>query len=148
MRKRAAYKVPVGADHTGVLVTVSGWGNQSTNGNQFPAQLHAVNLTISDFSVCNNAYGGKLSRQQICASNPGGTKDSCQRDSGGPLVTRFNNSDVQVGIVSFGRECASATHPGVYTRVAYFQSFIDTTLGTAVTALPFADNWADLTEGE
>ena len=138
------YKVPIGADHVGASVSVSGWGNQSISGTQFPAQLHAVSLTISEFSVCNNAYLGRLSVQQICASNPGGTKDSCQGDSGGPLVTRFDNSDIQVGIVSFGRECASPTHPGVYTRVAYYERFIDTAL--SATATPPADNWAGLNE--
>lgn len=48
----------------------------------------------------------------FCAADPG--KDSCQGDSGGPLV--LNN--VQVGVVSWGRGCASPDYSGVYSNIA------------------------------
>lgn len=43
-------------------------------------------------------------------------KDSCQRDSGGPLFNPGANSTTQVGIVSYGQVCARAAFPGVYTE--------------------------------
>ena len=54
-------------------------------------------------------------------------RDSCNADSGGPLVFREFSSDpwVQVGLVSFGRKnCGSGGFPGVYTKVAAFMDWI------------------------
>ena len=51
----------------------------------------------------------------ICASDPG--KDACQRDSGGPLVTRVGAGYTLIGLVSWGQGCAEAAAPGVYARV-------------------------------
>lgn len=45
---------------------------------------------------------------------------------GGPLVVLGENhdSDVQVGIVSWGYECANKHFPGVYTRVSNYYEWI------------------------
>jgi len=94
----------------GSPVSVAGWGNRSTNGEDFPYKLHAVELSVSDFADCSSAYGG-LDESHLCAGVSGGGKDSCQGDSGGPLIARTNQGPVQVGIVSFGDECASADYP-------------------------------------
>merc|ERR1719387_1210144 len=61
----------------------------------------------------------------ICAGVEGGGKDSCQGDSGGPLfLKKADGSElVQVGVVSWGNECANAAFPGVYARVSQFASW-------------------------
>ncbi len=107
----------------GVPVSVAGWGNRSTSGEDFPEQLHNVTVEVSNFNQCSIAYGG-LENTQICAGVPQGKKDSCQGDSGGPLIARTANGAIQVGIVSFGDECGSASHPGVYTKVSEFEAFL------------------------
>ena len=47
-----------------------------------------------------------------------------QGDSGGPLVCEFNNSWVQVGIVSWGIGCGRRGYPGVYTEVSFYKDWI------------------------
>ncbi len=86
---------------------------------------------------------------QFCAGKVGGGKgyyqmflyftilivliviDTCQGDSGGPLML-FNASNqwVLVGLTSNGVGCARSTNMGVYTRVAYLQDWIATTMGS------------------
>ncbi|KAL0129004.1 hypothetical protein PUN28_004008 [Cardiocondyla obscurior] len=56
----------------------------------------------------------------LCAGYLSGSKDTCQGDSGGALV--YN--DVQIGIVSWGAQCASVGFPGVYTRVSAIRQWI------------------------
>ena len=47
----------------------------------------------------------------VCAGQ--GRRDSCSGDSGGPMLSNFANGRWSViGIVSFGVDCASETHPG------------------------------------
>jgi secreted trypsin-like serine protease len=50
--------------------------------------------------------------------------DTCQGDSGGPLMMFSNSQWILVGITSYGAGCGLADHPGVYTRVSYYQNWI------------------------
>ena len=57
-------------------------------------------------------------------------KDSCNGDSGGPLIWKDCADDpyYQIGLVSFGtKDCAKGT-PGVYTRVAEYMDWIESKL--------------------
>ncbi|CAF3763877.1 unnamed protein product, partial [Rotaria socialis] len=66
---------------------------------------------------------------QLCAGVSGGGKDTCQGDSGGPLMM-FSSSNqwVLIGVTSSGRGCADAAYSGMYTRVAAFQDWINSTM--------------------
>lgn len=55
----------------------------------------------------------------ICAGLEKGGKDSCSGDSGGPFVV----DGVLAGLVSWGRGCAEAGYPGVYTNVVLFRDW-------------------------
>lgn len=63
-----------------------------------------MNVPIVSNDTCNSAeaYSAKKSTTEICAGIKEGGKDSCQSDSGGPLVINHNGEFVQVGVVSWG----------------------------------------------
>ncbi|TRY96512.1 hypothetical protein DNTS_031550 [Danionella cerebrum] len=109
----------------GANVWVTGWGTLYSGATSIPDILQEVQVPIVSNTDCNNAYGGSITSNMMCAGllNQGG-KDSCQGDSGGPLVSRNGTQWVQSGVVSFGRGCAQANYPGVYTRVSNYQSWI------------------------
>ncbi len=107
----------------GVDATVTGWGNRSSNGQDFPARLHEVVVPIIANADCQNAYDN-LTDNMLCAGLPQGGKDSCQGDSGGPLVVADGPNWQQAGIVSFGIGCALPDFPGVYTRVSRYIDWI------------------------
>ena len=58
----------------------------------------------------------------VCAGYTDGGHDSCQGDSGGPLV---DASLTLIGIVSYGKGCALANFPSIYTCTSNFISFIN-----------------------
>lgn len=109
----------------GVSAYVAGWGNMSTTGESFPNNLMEVDVPIYDYKACNYSYGNSLTSNMFCAGYKSGGKDSCQGDSGGPLVAKVNDNWVQIGIVSFGDECAAKNMPGVYTKVQKYSEWIN-----------------------
>jgi len=64
----------------------------------------------------------------ICAGYAEGGKDSCQGDSGSPLTCLIDGRWTQAGITSWGFDCATPNHPGVYTRLACFTQWIQAKL--------------------
>ncbi|XP_078126426.1 chymotrypsin-like protease CTRL-1 isoform X2 [Sander vitreus] len=121
----------------GTTCWVTGWGNIRSDGTTlpFPQTLQEVSVPVVSNTQCNAAYES-ITSNMICAGLTAGGKDSCQGDSGGPLVTKSGSTWVQVGVVSFGRDCAQPNLPGVYTRVSQYNSWINnqingTTSGTA-----------------
>lgn len=129
----------------GELSTITGWGNTLPNppgGTNYPQRLREVEVPVISNTDCAGAYAN-LTDNMICAAVPEGGKDSCQGDSGGPMV--FFNDDAgewqQIGIVSFGRGCADASYPGVYTRVSRYVGWIDSYVNpleaTAFSYVPF-----------
>ena len=113
---------------------VSGWGNTSTVGSAYPADLYKVVLPVIDNSICNNAshYNGSITNNMLCAGYDVGGYDSCQGDSGGPLAI-FNSGQFQLaGVVSWGTGCAQPLRPGVYTRVSQYTPWISSSIGTSL----------------
>ncbi|XP_029161396.1 trypsin-1-like [Nylanderia fulva] len=106
---------------TGNNAVVSGWGKTSANGESSKV-LQTLKIPIFDQEACRKVYARWriVTPNMLCAGFTTGGKDTCQGDSGGPLV--YNS--VQIGIVSWGAQCASAGYPGVYTRISTIRSWI------------------------
>ena len=89
-------------------------------------------------------YNGRIKPTHLCTWGLG--KDSCAYDSGSPVITKSrqqkeqhhavdehygygnDNSDLLVGLVSWGEECADPIFPGVNSRVSYVSDWIDNTI--------------------
>ncbi|MBA2934676.1 serine protease [Sphingomonas sp. CGMCC 1.13654] len=112
-----------------------GWGNTIPRDDMsYSTVLNGVQLDLVANATCAKApdYAKSITPDVICAAKPG--HDTCTGDSGGPLVAMtdeeqrdnpFGHWDVvQIGIVSWGKGCAQAGSPGVYTRVSEYVDWI------------------------
>ena len=68
--------------------------------------------------------------------------DTCQGDSGGPLmIFSTSNQWVVIGVTSYGYGCARASYAGIYTRVAYYQSWISSTMSGSTPTNPTSSSY-------
>ncbi|XP_073502348.1 serine protease 33-like [Phyllobates terribilis] len=114
---------------------VTGWGRtQSDELLPYPKTLQQLMLPLIGRESCDQMYHigsgtsanvAIIQNDQICAGYQAGQRDSCAGDSGGPLVCKMNGYWYQVGIVSWGFDCALPNHPGVYTFVPAYESWIN-----------------------
>jgi secreted trypsin-like serine protease len=106
-------------------VTAIGWGSLD-GGNSFPSDLQEVVLEYIPLADCNtDYYDGSLDTSQLCAGIVGvGGKDTCQGDSGGPLLLNDGGTWRQIGITSFGEDCALPDFPGVYAGTGHFRNWL------------------------
>ena len=114
----------------GLCATVTGWGWTAWGGSSSESLLRA-DMPITATSACSGAYPNQLMSGVICAGYEQGKVDACKGDSGGPLVVRHGNSRryVQVGVVSWGKNCALRGFPGIYTRVSKYIDWIQSHTG-------------------
>lgn len=112
----------------GVLATIAGFGTTSESASTPPAQMQYARVPITTDAYCAQAYPNGLSEApddgsfdpstMFCAGYPKGGTDTCEGDSGGPLLVPVGPVLRLVGATSFGKGCAEAAHPGVYARLA------------------------------
>ncbi|KAK7057018.1 CLIP domain-containing serine protease, partial [Halocaridina rubra] len=114
---------PPGESFAGRPGTVIGWGALAYQGPVSPV-LQKVSVPVWTNQDCDDAYDQSIKSSMVCAGNPRGGQDSCQDDSGGPLMTINGGKWNIIGIVSFGTRCAEPGTPGVYTRVSSFLDWI------------------------
>lgn len=102
----------------GSVVTAIGFGHTEQGGSGSTV-LREVQVNVVNSDSCNDSYFGNLrANMHLCAAADG--RDSCQNDSGGPLL----QNGAIVGIVSFGTGCAAQGFPGVYARASEGYDFI------------------------
>merc|ERR1711860_49081 len=114
-------------------VTVSGWGalyHQGPSDNK----LQYVKLPLIDFDQCYSTYSRPEAksfppdRHMFCSGiwQEGG-RDACQGDSGGPYM--LGDTNILVGIVSYGVGCADGDYPGIATLVSHYINWIERNRG-------------------
>ncbi|XP_037013254.2 mastin-like [Artibeus jamaicensis] len=110
----------------GTRCWVTGWGHIAVNEPLPPPHhLQEVEVPIVADKICRQQYrliGDFIKADMLCAGSKG--RDSCQCDSGGPLVCNWRGTWLQVGVVSWGEGCGLPNFPGVYARVTSFLSWI------------------------
>ncbi|XP_013118286.1 serine protease 7 [Stomoxys calcitrans] len=109
----------------GELLIVAGWGRTLEARQSSVKKQLAIPVTAND--VCAKKYATKkvtLINSQLCAGGEF-SKDSCDGDSGGPLMREsFMKRWYLEGVVSFGNRCGLEGWPGVYTRVSDYIDWI------------------------
>jgi trypsin len=97
-----------------------GFGNTSRKGHTYPEQIQSAYVNEVPAYECESLGGPYkfVIGQQICASSA--LSDSCDGDSGGPLLLKGE----LYGIVSWGTSCGDPTQPGVYTRASSYRDWI------------------------
>ncbi|XP_063593532.1 uncharacterized protein LOC134770514 isoform X2 [Penaeus indicus] len=104
---------------------VTGWGDTSFGGDLSPV-LQEVELDLISNAECRAFYQQTtlaITDNMMCAYTEG--RDACQGDSGGPLVSQLADGRwVQLGVVSFGVECAKVGSPGIFTRASLYVDWI------------------------
>ncbi|KAL0812067.1 hypothetical protein ABMA28_009457 [Loxostege sticticalis] len=109
-------------DFTGSRVTLLGWGTLFIGGPTSNV-LRKVDVDVISQSSCQ-ARVPSLTPRQICHYSVG--KDACQDDSGGPALFTDPNTGLlfNVGVVSYGKSCATRDQPGVNTKVTALLDWI------------------------
>lgn len=105
----------------GESVTAIGWGTLEFSGPKSD-KLMKVNLDVINDRECLER-GMKITVGHMCTYTRG--KDTCQFDSGGPLMYHDKRADRYhlVGIISYGVACASK-YPSVNVRVTSYLDWI------------------------
>jgi len=112
-----------------VLSTIAGFGTTSQDASAPPDQMQVAQVPITTDEYCANAYPGGLStvaddgsfdpKTMVCAGYPQGGTDTCEGDSGGPLLVQVAQGELRLAAAtSFGNGCAKPGKPGVYARLA------------------------------
>uniref|UniRef100_A0A8C5TR92 Acrosin n=1 Tax=Malurus cyaneus samueli TaxID=2593467 RepID=A0A8C5TR92_9PASS len=109
---------------------IAGWGSTAARAADPKSSDHLqeAKVQLINVKLCNSSrwYAGDIHTHNLCAGYPQGTIDTCQGDSGGPLMCKDNHAEYWwvVGLTSWGRGCARARKPGIYTSTQFFYDWI------------------------
>ena len=111
----------------GYSCITTGWGHTKLGDPHLPELLQEVDVPIVSRSHCNRpaAYNKILPKHTLCAGYDKGGKDSCQNDSGGPLVCEEGDKWVLRGVTNSGIKCALPNKYGIYAQVSKYVSWIN-----------------------
>ena len=110
----------------GKTCVITGWGHTRWNGTK-PEALNEAQVKLVPTWVCNvvRSYNGTIHGRALCAGFNEGKVDSCQYDSGGPLVCNDNGRWYLTGLISWGHECARPHKYGVYSNMQVMTPWLE-----------------------
>nr|XP_024648147.1 serine protease 42 isoform X2 [Macaca nemestrina] len=121
---------------------VTGWGKTQEGEKLTSEILQEVDQYIMRYEECNKIIKKALSsttdvikKGMVCGYKEQG-KDSCQGDSGGPLACEYDDTWVQVGIVSWGIGCGRRGLPGIYTEIGVYSKWLMAVVAQATCSYP------------
>ena len=110
----------------GKISKILGWGKTSLYGDPSPYLREAEVSYIPHEECTGNKYSyGEVIKENAMMCFAADGKDACQGDSGGPLIqvdkSHKNDPkyDVQIGVISWGVDCAHKRYPGVYAKLDF-----------------------------
>uniref|UniRef100_A0A2C9GV94 Peptidase S1 domain-containing protein n=1 Tax=Anopheles dirus TaxID=7168 RepID=A0A2C9GV94_9DIPT len=109
----------------GGSAVATGWGRtEMTSTAQKKLKVEMDIMSLEECAPLYNRFNVELKQTHLCAGGQE-AKDTCQGDTGGPLMQKHADTWYLVGIVSFGPSmCGAAGVPGVYTNVAEYVNWI------------------------
>ncbi|XP_048836064.1 coagulation factor X isoform X2 [Brienomyrus brachyistius] len=107
--------------------TVSGWGATQYMGRS-SRFLRKVELPVVDQKKCILSTEQVITDNMFCAGYDEALMDACSGDSGGPFVSKHQDTWYLIGVVSWGEMCAAKGKYGVYTKLDNYLSWIKDTV--------------------
>ncbi|XP_055469507.1 kallikrein-10 [Psammomys obesus] len=113
-------QLPFRCAQPGQECQVAGWGTTASRRVKYNRSLSCSRVTLLSRKQCEVFYPGVITNNMICAGLDR-NQDSCQSDSGGPLVC----DDTLHGVLSWGvYPCGAALHPAVFTEICKYVPWI------------------------
>uniref|UniRef100_A0A7S2WA50 Peptidase S1 domain-containing protein n=1 Tax=Eucampia antarctica TaxID=49252 RepID=A0A7S2WA50_9STRA len=97
-------------------LTIIGFGHTLYGGDAArPKYLQEAEVNLVNQVICENSYNNvNIDSSMLCAKGVNYKIDSCNGDSGGPLIFKENGVEYLMGVTSWGYGCALEGYPGVY----------------------------------
>ncbi|KAH8418299.1 hypothetical protein KR222_009199 [Zaprionus bogoriensis] len=111
-------------DISNLPVYIAGWGTLGFL-NPISRTLQKAQLLTTTNAHCSREFNVTLLSSQVCTYDYSGLgRDSCQYDSGGPIIRVIQNRLFLLGVISYGRQCGLRYNTGVNTRVSSYNNWI------------------------
>ncbi|XP_048845592.1 vitamin K-dependent protein C [Brienomyrus brachyistius] len=113
----------------GTSTIVTGWGRKTYQGPMSLA-LRYISIPVVEPELCADVMPNEITENMLCGGILGHEQDACNGDSGGPMVTKYHNTWFLIGLVSLGDRCGQKDRLGIYTKVANYLDWIESTQKT------------------
>jgi len=116
---RAVAMASGGADYSGSNCIITGWGRTSAN-SALPTTLQQGSMQVMTNTACAGRWSSaQINNGHVCVTSA--SVSACSGDSGGPLTC----GSTLVGATSWGQAQCNPSFPSVYSRISFFNSWIN-----------------------